>query len=160
MQRNILISGLTILSVLFVTATSIKAELAPGVDLKIQNIERDADTETEEPQAAPAPTRKRQNSRRNSGQLAVDSQRSIEYVQLGWAEYKKGNERQALIHYYSAIKLDRTNALAFLAAGTLLGETEEGIACMKAAALLFHAQKNQKGYDLATTWLEQHGIAN
>ena len=75
----------------------------------------------------------------------------MDYVSRGWAEQQAGNEREALLHYYQALQIDKYNGVAFFAAGTLLGKTEEGISCVKAAVLLFQAQGNQLGYDTATT---------
>jgi tetratricopeptide (TPR) repeat protein len=157
MQRNIFISGLTLLSVLFVTATSIRAELASDVNLKIQNIERDADIETEETQEEPTP--KRQNPRRKSRQLAANSERSMEYVQLGVQAYEAGDKEKAILYYYEAVKIDETNGYAFMGAAVVAGATKDGIICMKTAAALFKIQKNQKAYDVATRWLERYDAA-
>jgi hypothetical protein len=157
MQRNIFISGLTMLSVLFVTATSIRAELASDVHLKIQNIERDADTETEEQPAEPAP--KRQNPRRKNRQLAANSERSMEYVQAGFKAYEAGDKEKAIFYYYEAVKIDQTNGYAFMGAAMVAGGTNDGITCMKTAAVLFKIQHNEKAYEAATIWLERYGVA-
>jgi hypothetical protein len=162
MKRNIFISGLTILSVLFATITSVKAELSPDVNLlKIQNIERDADTDAEEPTERTAPERsnKRSNSRRNNRQLAANTAKSMEYVQLGMEAHKAGDREKAVLYYYEAAKLDETNGYAFMGAAMVAGGTKDGITCMKTAATLFRIQKNQKLYDLATRWLEQYDAA-
>jgi hypothetical protein len=143
MSKQLLISGLTLLSVLFATATSGSAELAPGVStLTIKRIER-----------AKAPQRS------YNRQVASASERSMAYVRQGLAAQKDGNNRLALDYYYRAVKLDRTNAVAFMAAGNLLGDTDEGISCMKAAALLFQRQENQEGYEMATSWLAERGAS-
>jgi hypothetical protein len=143
MSKQLLISGLTLLSVLFATATSGSAELAPGVStLTIKRIER-----------AKAP---QSNYNR---QVASASERSMAYVRQGLAAQRAGNDRQALEYYYVAVKIDRTNAVAFMAAGNLLGDTDEGISCMKAAALLFQRQENQEGYEMATNWLAERGAS-
>jgi hypothetical protein len=143
MSKQILISGLTLLSVLFATATGGSAELAPGVStLTIKRIEQ-----------SKTPVRT------NNRQVASASERSMAYVRQGLAAQKTGNDRLALEYYYLAVKLDRTNAVAFMAAGNLLGDTDEGISCMKAAALLFQRQENQQGYELATSWLAEHGAS-
>jgi hypothetical protein len=85
---------------------------------------------------------------------------SMEYVQKGLAaQQEAGNEMEAMQYYYEALKIDITNPVAFLAAGNLLGNTEEGISCVKAAALLFQAEENRAGYELAMSWLAQHGIS-
>jgi tetratricopeptide (TPR) repeat protein len=81
------------------------------------------------------------------------------YVKMGMDAQKQGDPTQALEYYYQAVKTDQTNAVAFLLAGNLLGETEDGIACIKAARTLFQVQENQEGYELAVTWLKEHGIA-
>jgi cytochrome c-type biogenesis protein CcmH/NrfG len=153
MQRNIFSSGLTIISILLVTATSLKAELAPGVRLKIQNIERDADNTPEQQQQEPIPKKSR-------SRLAANSQRSMEYVQLGVQAHKSGDDAQAALYYYEALKLDKTNAYAYMGAAMLAGATKDGVICMKAAAMLFRDQDNAKGYKLATAWLRQYGIDN
>ncbi|AFY91779.1 tetratricopeptide repeat protein [Chamaesiphon minutus] len=143
MSKQIFISGLTLLSVLFATATSGSAELAPGVNtLTIKRIE-----ESKTP------------SRTNNRQFANASERSMAYVRQGLAAQRAGNDRLALEYYYRAVKLDRTNAVAFMAAGNLLGDTDEGISCMKAAALLFQRQENQEGYEMATNWLAERGAS-
>lgn len=148
MFKHIFASGLTLASILLFTATSTRAELAQNVNsLTIKNIDR---VTTNQP-TQNAPQRR---------QIASKADRSMEYVRLDWDEQQAGNERQALLYYYEALKFDRYNGAAFLATGLLLGNTEEGISCMIAAALLFQAQGNQEGYNLATTWLEQRGIAN
>lgn len=158
MQRNIFISGLTILSVLFATVTSVKAELASDVNLlKIQNIERDADTAAEEPTEEPTP--KKSNRRQNNSQLAANSARSMEYVQLGVQAHKAGDREKAILYYYEAVKLDETNGYAFMGAAMVAGGTKDGITCMKTAAVLFKIQKNSQLYDLATRWLEQNDTA-
>lgn len=143
MSKQLLISGLTLLSVLFATATSGSAELAPGVStLTIKRIEQ-----------SKTPTRT------NNRQIANASERSMAYVRQGLAAQKAGNDRLALEYYYRAVKIDRTNAVAFMAAGNLLGDTDEGISCMKAAALLFQRQENQEGYEMATNWLAERGAS-
>jgi cytochrome c-type biogenesis protein CcmH/NrfG len=146
MFKHIFVSGLTFASILFVTATSTHAKLARNADfIAIKNVVQS----TAESSVKNVPQR----------QIASNSQKSMEYFQLGWDAQTAGDNEVALRYYYRAIQLDETNAVAFLATGTLLGETDDGIICVKAAALLFHAQGNQEGYDLATTWLTQRGIS-
>ncbi|WP_310415595.1 hypothetical protein [Chamaesiphon sp. OTE_8_metabat_110] len=135
-----IISSLTLASLLFVTATSTRAELAPDALTIRSNT------------SAPA-------VRHQPRQLATNSQRSMGYVKMGLDAQKQGNPNQALEYYYQAVKTDNTNAVAFLLAGSLLGETDDGIACIKAAMLLFQAQENQEGYELAVAWLKAHNIA-
>ena len=143
MSKHILVGGLTLVSIILATAAKAPAELAPNVNtLTIQ---------TANPAKIPARTNNKQR------QLAADSQSSMRYVQRGLAAQKQGDERQALLFYYEALKLDRTNAVAFMAAGNLLGDTEEGITCMRAAALLFQQQQNQEGYEMATSWIQERG---
>jgi cytochrome c-type biogenesis protein CcmH/NrfG len=148
MFKHIFVSGLTLASIFFVTATNTHAELARDVNsLTIKNIDR---VTTKQP-TQNAPQRR---------QIASNSAKSMEYTKLGIAAQKQGDEDSALLYYYQAVKLDETNAVAFLGAGTLLGWTKDGIACVQAAAILFQTQGNQEGYDLAMAWLEQHGISN
>jgi hypothetical protein len=146
MSKQLIISGLTFLSVLFASATTTHAELARGVNPStIQNI-------------SSATTNQRRNDPPKQ-QLASNSEQSMRYVRLGMSAQRRGNERQALVYYYQAVQIDKTNAVAFLAAGNLLGETEDGIICVKAAVALFQVQGNQEGYDLARSWLDERGIA-
>ena len=146
MSKQHIISGLTFLSVVFASASSTHAELARGVNsLSIKNVSSSTT-----------------NQRRNDPpkqQIASNSEQSMRYVRLGMTAQKRGDERQALVYYYQAVKIDKTNAVAFLAAGNLLGETEDGIICIKAAVALFQVQGNQQGYDLAMSWLDERGIA-
>lgn len=146
MSKHLLVCGLTLVSVILATAEVAPAELAPNVNsLTIQ---------TANPAKTPASTNNKQR------QLAADSESSMRYVRRGLTAQKQGDERQALLFYYEALKLDRTNAVAFMAAGNLLGDTEEGITCMRAAALLFQQQQNQEGYEMATSWLQERGTGN
>lgn len=146
MSKQHIISGLTFLSVVFASASSTHAELARGVNsLSIKNVSSSTT-----------------NQRRNDPpkqQIASNSEQSMRYVRLGMTAQKRGDETQALVYYYQAVKIDKTNAVAFLAAGNLLGETEDGIICIKAAVALFQVQGNQQGYDLAMSWLDERGIA-
>jgi tetratricopeptide (TPR) repeat protein len=142
MLKHIFVSGLTFVSVLLATASSTHAELAANVNsLTIQGIDR---SNLQQPSSQP--------------QIASAGDRSMKYVEMGMAAQKEGDEKQALEYYYQAVKIDQTNAVAFLLAGNLLGDTEDGIACVKAAGVLFQAQENQEGYELAMTWLKEHGI--
>lgn len=149
MFKHILLSGFTLVSIILTTAANSHAELAPGIDtLTIKSIQR-----------SKAPTGNNNNNYNNS-QIAINTQRSMQYVRQGLTAQKRGDERQALLYYYRAVKTDKTNAVAFMAAGNLLGESEEGIACMKAAATLFRQQENQEGYELAMGWLQERGVAD
>jgi hypothetical protein len=144
MARHPLIASLTFLSIVLAPIIGTRAELAPNVNpLTIKSIER----------ATTIPDRDRQNR-----QLASTRERSLRYVQMGWAAQKRGEDCAALVLYYKAVKLDKTNAYAFMAAGNLLGEREEGITCMKAAVKLFRSQGNREGYNLATGWLAEHSV--
>jgi tetratricopeptide (TPR) repeat protein len=137
-----LLSGLTFISVLLATASGTHAKLASNVNsLTIQGIDRAI---PQQPSSHP--------------QIASAGDRSMNYVEMGMAAQKEGNEKQALEYYYQAVQIDQTNAVAFLLAGNLLGDTEDGIACVKAAGILFQAQENQEGYELAMTWLQEHGV--
>jgi tetratricopeptide (TPR) repeat protein len=142
MSKHIFISGLTFVSILIATASDTHAKLAPNANsLTIQQLDRSI------PQ---------QSSRHP--QIASAGDRSMKYVEMGMAAQKEGDEKQALEYYYQAVKIDQTNAVAFLLAGNLLGDTEDGIACVKAAGVLFQVQENQEGYELAMTWLKEHGV--
>jgi tetratricopeptide (TPR) repeat protein len=137
-------SSLTLVSLLLVTATDVRAELAPNANsLTIQNSNRS-----------------QSQSHRYHRQIASASDRSMGYVKMGMAAQKQGDAAQALEYYYQAVKIDKTNAVAFLLAGNLIGETDDGIACVKAAGVLFQAQDNQAGYELAMTWLKEHNVTD
>lgn len=162
MSKHTLVAGLTLLSVLFATASSTKAELAPHINsLTIKSIERSNTQERANPveESTNAPERSNTPERPKRRRLATNSQRSMRYVKLGWEAQKEGEKDQALLYYYKAVKADQNNAYAFMAAGNLIGDTEDGITCMKAAVALFRAQGNQEGYNASTAWLEQRGIA-
>jgi tetratricopeptide (TPR) repeat protein len=141
MFKSTFVSSLTLVSILFTTAASTHAELAPRINsLTIQNIER----------AQEAPEVKKDNG------SADNHEQSMKYVQLGWAAQKKGQKEQALIYYDKALKLEETNAYAFMAVATLFGGTSDGITCMKAALVLFEQQENQEGVQIATAWLKEY----
>ncbi len=143
MFKSTFVSSLTLISVLLATATTAHAELAPRIDsLTIQNIERSQ----EAPEVSNDDTR----------QAAANHEQSMEYVQLGWAAQKKGQKEQALVYYDKALKLEETNAYAFMAVATLLGGTKDGITCMKAALVLFEQQENKEGVEIAATWLREY----
>jgi hypothetical protein len=155
MSKNTLVAGLTLLSVLLATASSTKAELAPQINsLTIKNIERSNTQERANPQE-PSSTPQRKKNR----QVATNTQRSMKYVKLGWDAQQEGDKEQALLYYYKAVKANKTNAYAFMAAGNLIGHNEDGNTCMKAAATLFRAQGNKEGYTAATNWLQEGDAA-
>jgi tetratricopeptide (TPR) repeat protein len=132
MSKNIFISGLTFISVLLGTINNAHAALTFSADT-IGIVQ--------------AGTKESNNS--------TTADRSMKYVDLGIAAQKRGQDRQALLYYHQALKIDETNAYAFMGAATLLGATEEGIACMKAAATLFQEQDNQEGFEVAINWLNE-----
>jgi trehalose/maltose hydrolase-like predicted phosphorylase len=95
-----------------------------------------------------------------SAPAASDSRaESMSLVKQGLAAQEAGNEEQAMLYFYEAVTIDITNPYAFLAAGNLLGNTQEGINCIRAAAVLFQAEENQAGFRLATNWLAERGIS-
>jgi hypothetical protein len=163
MSKNTLVAGLTLLSVLFATASNTKAELAPHINsLTIKNIERSNTQERANPVEESTTTPERSNTPERTNKrrrVATNSQRSMRFVKLGWEAQQEGEKDQALLYYYKAVKTDQTNAYAFMAAGNLIGDTEDGITCMKAAVALFRAQGNQEGYKASMAWLEQRGVA-
>jgi hypothetical protein len=155
MSKNTLVAGLTLLSVLLATASSTRAELAPQINsLTIKNIERSNTQERANPQE-PSSTPQRKKNR----QVATNTQKSMKYVKLGWDAQQEGDKDQALLYYYKAVKADKTNAYAFMAAGNLIGHNEDGNTCMKAAVTLFRAQGNKEGYTAATNWLQEGDAA-
>jgi hypothetical protein len=148
MARHHLIASLTLISIAIGSASSTHAEISPDVNLNSLTIEKIDRATTETERSAPNPPN------------TIATQRSMRYVSMGWAEQKRGRNRDALVLYYQAVKLDKTNAYAFMAAGNLLGDRQEGITCMKAAMKLFRSQGNQEGYNIATGWLEEHGVGD
>jgi tetratricopeptide (TPR) repeat protein len=148
MARHQLIASLIFISIAIGSTSSTHAEISPDVNLDSLKIEKIDRATTETKRSAPSP------------QISSATQRSMRYVSMGWAEQKRGRNRVALILYYKAVKLDKTNAYAFMAAGNLLGDRQEGIICMKAAVRLFRSQGNQEGYNIATSWLEEHGVGD
>jgi tetratricopeptide (TPR) repeat protein len=144
MSKNTLIAALTLLSVIFVTANNAVAEIAPSA--RSLTIHR---TNT------PTTTTERANDAR---QAYKESEESLRYTRLGWEAQQNGEKERALAYYTKAVEADDHNAYAFMAAGNLLGETKEGIICMKAAVVLFKEQGNQEGYSASLSWLEEHNI--
>jgi tetratricopeptide (TPR) repeat protein len=154
-MKNSFLTGLTLATLVFATASSATAELAPQINsLTIKNIERSNTQERTNTQER-SNTPERTNRRRP--RVATNSQKSMEYVKLGWAAQKKGDKDKALSFYLKAVQTDRTNAYAFMAGGNLIGHNEDGITCMKAAAKLFRDQGNQEGVKVAEAWLAQGG---
>jgi tetratricopeptide (TPR) repeat protein len=151
-MKNSFLTGLTLATFVFATtSTSATAELAPQINsLIIKNIERS------NPQV-------RSNIREssttpelgNSSRVATNSEKSMEYVKLGWAAQKNGDNDKALRYYLKAVNTDPKNAYAFMAGANLIGHNEDGITCMKAAAKLFREQGNEEGYKVAQAWLAQ-----
>ena len=90
----------------------------------------------------------------------ADRDLSMASVKSGYEAQTEGNEELALAHYYTAMKIDPTNGYAFLLAGRLLGATEAGIDCLKAAAQLFTEQNDPEGYELASALLQASNAAN
>ncbi len=151
-MKNSFLTGLTLATLVLATATSATAELAPQINsLTIKNIERSNTPERSNTQE-PSNTPERKKNRRR---VATNSQKSMEYVKLGWAAQKKGNKDEALSYYLKAVQTDKTNAYAFMAGANLIGHNEDGIICMKAAAKLFRDQGNEEGYKVATAWLAE-----
>jgi tetratricopeptide (TPR) repeat protein len=144
MSKHTLIAGLTLLSVIFVTAHNACAEIAPSVrSLTIRRMD------------TPTTTTERGN---NDRQAYKESEESLKYTRLGWEAQQQGEKETALAYYTKAVEADDHNAYAFMAAGNLLGKTKEGIICMKAAVVLFKEQGNQEGYTASLSWLEVHNI--
>jgi hypothetical protein len=143
MFKNPLIAGLTILSVIFVTANNAVAEIAPSArSLTIRHIDT-------------ANTTERGNDAR---QAYKENEESLRYTRLAWEAHQRGEKETALAYYTKAVEADDHNAYAFMGAGSLLGETKEGIICMKAAVVLFKEQGNEEGYKASLGWLEEHNI--
>ncbi len=144
MSKNTLIAGLTLLSVIFVTANNAVAELAPSVrSLTIQRVD------------TPSTTTEDGNDNR---QAYKENEESLRYTRLGWEAQQKGEKESALAYYVKAVEIDDHNAYAYMAAGSLLGDTKEGIICMKAAVVLFKEQGNEEGYKASLAWLEENNI--
>jgi hypothetical protein len=144
MSKHTLIAGLTLLSVIFVTANNAVAEIAPSVrSLTIKRVD------------TPSNTTERGNDNR---QAYKESEESLRYTRLGWEAQQNGEKESALAYYVKAVEADDHNGYAFMAAGSLLGATKEGIVCMKAAVVLFKEQGNEEGYKASLSWLEENNI--
>lgn len=145
MFKTTLISGLTLAAILLGTAHSTRAELSPSVkSLSIKPIESN---------------RTNNNRPSEDRRVASNSEQSMKYTRMGWEAQKNGETTTALKYYTQAVELDSTNAYAFMAAGSLLGQTKEGILCLKAAAMLFKQQGNQEGYTVSVSLLGEWGIS-
>ena len=140
-MKNLLIAGFTLISISFATATSAKAD-SPAVHLKINTTIEEVTGEE-----------------RTSERVDTNSQQSMQYLSLGVAAYKKGQNVEALQYYVKAIESDSTNGYAFMGAGTILGGSKEGILCMRAAQMLFQEQGDREGYNIATRWLQSYAVA-
>jgi tetratricopeptide (TPR) repeat protein len=86
--------------------------------------------------------------------------KSMEYVKSGYEAQQAGNEELAIANYYTALKIDPTNGYAFLLVGGMLGNTEEGNDCVKAAIELFRAEGDRDGYLLAVGLLKEFYASN
>jgi tetratricopeptide (TPR) repeat protein len=144
MFRTTLISGLTLASILLGTAYSSRAELSPSFNSLSIN-----------PASNPTNNKRSNEDRR----VANNSEQSMKYTRMGWEAQKNGETTTALKYYTEAVELDPTNGYAFMAAGSLLGQTKEGILCLKAAAMLFKQQGNQEGYTVSVNLLGEWGIS-
>jgi hypothetical protein len=144
MSKNTLIAGLTLLSIIFVTANNAVAEIAPTA--RSLTIHRTNTPET---------TTERGNDAR---QAYKENEESLRYTKLAWEAQQRGEKETALAYYTKAVEADDHNAYAFMGACSLLGETKEGIICMKAAVVLFKEQGNEEGYKASLSWLENHNI--
>lgn len=141
MFRTTLISGLTLATILLGTAHSTRAELSPS----LINATDSNRTSNERPN--------------QDRRVASDSEQSMKYTRMGWEAQKNGDKTTALKYYTQAVELDPQNGYAFMAAGSLLGQTKEGILCLKAAAMLFKQQGNQEGYTVSVNLLGEWGIS-
>ncbi len=144
MFRTTLISGLTLAAILLGTAHSTRAELSPSLNSLTIN-----------PTSNPTNNKRPNQDRR----VANNSEQSMKYTRMGWEAQKNGETTTALKYYTQAVEIDPTNAYAFMAAGSLLGQTKEGILCMKAAAMLFKQQGNEEGYTVSVNLLGEWGIS-
>jgi tetratricopeptide (TPR) repeat protein len=84
----------------------------------------------------------------------------MEYVKSGYEAQQTGNEELAIANYYTALKIDPTNGYAFLLVGGMLGNTEEGNECVRAAIMLFRAEGDRDGYLLAVGLLKEFRASN
>ncbi len=158
-MKNTFLTGLTLATLVLATATSATAELAPRINsLTIKNIERSNSPERSNTQERSNPQERSnapERTNRRRPRVATNSQKSMEYVKLGWAAQKKGDKDEALRYYLKAVQTDKTNAYAFMAGGALIGHNEDGTVCMQAAAKLFRDQGNEEGYKVAKAWLAE-----
>jgi hypothetical protein len=81
-------------------------------------------------------------------------EKSMAYVKSGYESEQAGNKELALANYLTGMQVDPTNGHAFLMAGNLLGNTENGIDCLKIALELFKAQGDLECYKITYELLE------
>jgi tetratricopeptide (TPR) repeat protein len=86
----------------------------------------------------------------NNTDLAANNRgRSLKYQQIGIEAHKAEDYETALENYYLALNLDPENGHVWLLAGSILGNSEEGIKCIRIAAQLFKLQGDREGYQAA-----------
>lgn len=135
--------------------TSARAE-APGGISEIKEVsERIANRNPLRPAPITQPTE-------DNSDAATSAARgkSMEYVKSGYEAQQAGNEELAIANYYTALKIDPTNGYAFLLVGGMLGNTEDGNDCVKAAIELFRAEGDREGYLLAVGLLKKFRASN
>lgn len=91
---------------------------------------------------------------------SADREKSMEYLKVGYKAQEEGNEELALANYYTALKVDHSNGYGYLLIGQMLGNTEDGINCVKAAIELFKAEGDRDGYQLAVGLLKEFHASN
>ena len=126
-----------------------RAELAPGALGDVTNV---TTTIARNP-LRPTPVEVASVDNPDTDTTAV-REKSMAYVESGYAAEEAGNKELALRKYYAAMKADLTNGYAFLFAGHLLGNDPIGIECLRVAAQLFEQQQDSQGYKVAVRLLQ------
>jgi tetratricopeptide (TPR) repeat protein len=135
----------------FLTATLLVVPIALNLHIDRANalIIGDVRSSTHNPLA---PSKSNEN---NIEDVAASDRKaqSLHYVELGWNAHQKGDRETALAYYQKALEIYDENAYAFAAVAILIGHSEQGNTCMRAAAELFERQGDREGYDGAMAWL-------
>jgi tetratricopeptide (TPR) repeat protein len=164
MRKQIFCSSFAIISMLLVNATNNSSAFAAHPSTA-RTMEKTINIKSQTGSSISSPENLESidnitNSNFVPRKIASDNLQSMQYVKLALDSQKRGEITQSIYYYYEALKIDKTNAYAFLGVGTLLGNTEEGIICVQAAVLLFKDQNDHEGYYVARSLLDSYGIYN
>jgi hypothetical protein len=143
MIRNAILSSFTLLAIILGETGNARADLSrQAIDLVSSLNQNIAQV----------------NQNHKLAQLNDSRYRSMLYVKQGLIAQRQGNITDAAFNYYQAIQIDSINPHAFMGIGMLLGNTQEGLDCIKTAAILFDAEGDREGHKLAMDWLRMHQV--